>query len=97
LDLRGGQPIAGLLYVSGISTKDSHDELLRRVTDVSILCEQIEQSIQSLIRSQGEQSDAVNSARALESTLNALKRQLLQYYLECRIGDAARVTQAINN
>jgi hypothetical protein len=83
--------------VSGTSTKDSHDELLRRVTEISTLCEQVEHSIQSLVRSQGEQSDAVNSARALETALSALKRQLLQYYLECRIGEAARGTQAVNN
>ena len=86
-----------IVYVSGISIKDSHDELLRRVTEISTLCEQVEHSIQTLVRSQGEQSDAVHSAKALEASLTALKRQLLQYYLECRIGEAARATQVINN
>ena len=76
---------------------DPHDELLRRIAEISTLCEEIERAIKSLIALQGEQSEALDSGRALEATVVALKRQLLQHYLECRIGEAALQAAALHN
>jgi hypothetical protein len=83
--------------VSTTSLPNLHDELLRRIADISAMCEQIERAVQSLIEPHDELSDTVASGRALEAAVLALKRQLLQYYLECRIGEAARAVEAINN
>lgn len=68
---------------------DPHDRLLPRIAEISTMCEEIERAVQSLIAQHGEQSEALDSARALEAMVAAMKRQLLQHYLECRIGEAA--------
>jgi hypothetical protein len=68
---------------------DPHDELLRRIGEISTMCEELERAVKSLVELQGEQSESLESARELEATACALKRQLLQHYLECRIGEAA--------
>ena len=76
---------------------DSHDELLRRIAEISTMCEEIERAVKSLIELHGDQSEALDSARKLEATATALKRQLLQHYLECRIGEAALQVAAHQN
>jgi hypothetical protein len=68
---------------------DPHDQLLLRIAEISTMCDEIERAVKSLIRLHGEQSEVLDSARSLEATASALKRQLLQHYLECRIGEAA--------
>ena len=59
------------------------------------MCEQMERAVQSLIQRHGEQNEAVTSARTLQASVAALKPQLLEYYLECRIEEAARATEAL--
>jgi hypothetical protein len=76
---------------------DPHDELLRRISEISTMCEEIERAVKSLIALQGEHSEALDSARAIEATAAALKRQLLQHYLECRIGEAALQAASLQN
>ena len=76
---------------------DPHDELLRRIAEISTMCEEIERAVKSLIALQGEQSEALDSARAIEATAAELKRQLLQHYLECRIGEAALEAGALQD
>ena len=76
---------------------DPHDELLRRIAGISGMCEEIERAVKSLIALQGEQSEALESARAIQATAAELKRQLLQHYLECRIGEAAPQGAALHN
>jgi hypothetical protein len=76
---------------------DPHDELLRRIAEISTMCEEIERAVKSLIALQGEQSEALDSARAIEATAAELKRQLLQHYLECRIGEAALQAASLQN
>ncbi|MBZ5595203.1 MAG: hypothetical protein LAP39_23405 [Acidobacteriia bacterium] len=71
------------------SVIDRHDELLRRVAEISTLCEEIEHAVQLLIDYHTARNEGVDSVRALEATVGQLKRQLLQHYLECRIGEAA--------
>ena len=75
--------------VAATLESDPHDELLRTIAEISTMCEEIERAVRSLIAQHGKQSEALESARALEATVVALKRQLLQHYLECRIGEAA--------
>jgi len=76
---------------------DPHDELLRRIAEISTMCEEIEHAVISLIALHGEHSEALDSARALEATAAAMKQQLLQHYLECRIGEAAQGVAALQN
>jgi hypothetical protein len=68
---------------------DPDGELLRRVVEISGLCEEMERAVQSLIDYHAERSESVENLRVLEATVAGLKRQLLQHYLECRIGEAA--------
>jgi hypothetical protein len=75
--------------VHAILELDPHDDLLRRIAEISTMCEEIERAVKSLIALHGAESEALDSARELEATAAALKRQLLQHYLECRIGEAA--------
>jgi len=75
----------------------SPNELLRRIGEISTMCEELERAIKSLIELQGEQSESLESARELEATACSLKRQLLQHYLECRIGEAALQVAAREN
>jgi len=72
---------------------DRDGELLRRVAEISTLCEEMERAVQSLIDYHAERSESVESLRFLEGTVNGIKRQLLQHYLECRIGEGALETQ----
>jgi hypothetical protein len=90
---------AGLQTTSADNTlePDPHDELLRRVAEISMMCEEIERAVQSLIALHGEHGEALDSARALETTAAAMRQQLLQHYLECRIGEAAVRTSALQN
>ena len=76
---------------------DPHDQLLRRIAEISTMCEEIERAVKSLIALHGEHSEALDSARALEATAGSMKRQLLQHYLECRIGEAAQGAAALQN
>jgi len=71
-------------------------ELLQRIEEISALCERIEQAVEALVRRHGTRNDTVASARELQVSVRALKRELLQHYLEFRIADAARMP-ALNN
>lgn len=68
---------------------DRDGELLRRVVEISTLCEEMERAVRSLVDYHAEQSGNVDSLRVLEDTVAGLKSQLLQHYLECRIGEAS--------
>lgn len=76
---------------------DPHEELLRRVAEISTLCEELEQAVRSLVNYQRESSDAVHSGRALEASVSGIRRQVLQHYLECRIGEAAQEVGAFQD
>ena len=76
---------------------DPHNELLRRIAEISAMCEEIERAVKSLIALHGEHSEAIDSARALETTAATMRQQLLQHYLECRIGEAAVRSSAAQN
>ena len=76
---------------------DPHDELLRHIAEISTMCDEIDRAVKSLVALQGEQSEALESARAIEATTAELKRQLLQHYLECRIGEAAMPAGALQD
>ncbi len=73
------------------------NELLQRIEDISSLCERIERAVDALIERHGSRSETVASARALQSSVLALRRELLQHYLEYRIADAARAPGCQNN
>ena len=45
----------------------------------------------------GEASETVAPAKALAASVSALKRELLQHYLECCIAQAERATKSDNN
>lgn len=77
--------------------QDPHDELLRRIAEISALCDEMERAVKRLIALHGENSDALESARALEATAASMRQQLLQHYLECRIGEAAVRGSALQN
>ena len=66
------------------------NELLQRIEEISSLCEQIQRAVDALIERHGARSETVASAQALQSSVVALKRELLQHYLEYRIADASR-------
>ena len=76
---------------------EPHDELLRHIAEISTLCEELDRAVKSLVALQGEQSEALESARAIEATAAELKRQLLQHYLECRIGETALQTAVLRD
>ena len=76
---------------------DLDNELLQRIEDISSLCERIEHAVEALIERHGDRSETVASARALQGSVMALKRELLQHYLEYRIAGAARDSGALNN
>jgi hypothetical protein len=74
-------------------SKDSHGELLSRVTEISLLCQQIEAAVESLVEYHGEQAEAAASARDLQASVCELKSRVLQHYLECCIEEAARAEE----
>jgi hypothetical protein len=77
--------------------QDLDNELLSRIEEISSLCERIEHAVEALVEQHGDLSEAVSSAKALHTSVMALKRELLQHYLEYRIADAARLPGATNN
>lgn len=83
--------------MSETQIQDLNDELLHRIDEISVLCERIERAVRALVERHGDRSETVNSARALQASIAALKRELLQHYLEYRIADAARFTAAASN
>jgi hypothetical protein len=44
----------------------------------------------ALVQRHGDQSETVGTARALQVSVTALRRELLHQYLEYRIAEAAR-------
>jgi hypothetical protein len=83
--------------VSATSNSNPTDELMNRIAEISSLQEQIDNTVQALVARHGEQSEMVAPAKALAASVNQLKRELLQHYLECRIAEAARSETANNN
>jgi hypothetical protein len=83
--------------VSTASFQDLNEELLHRIEEISVLCERIERAVEALVARHGDRSETVNSARGLRASVAALKRELLQHYLEYRIADAARGAEAASN
>ncbi len=79
--------------MSATPIKELNDELLNRIEEISVLCERIERAVQALVARHGERSETVHSARGLQISVAALKRELLQHYLEYRIADAARMAE----
>lgn len=82
--------IALHIGVTAVSIHRLDRELLQRIEEISSLCERMEQGVESLIERHGTRSETVSSALALHASVAALKRELLQHYLEFRIADAAR-------
>ena len=78
--------------VSAASNNDPNAELMRRIAEISSLQQQIERSVESLVAQHGEMNETVAPAKALAASVTALKRELLQHYLECRIAEAERAT-----
>lgn len=83
--------------MGALSIYELDNELLQRIEEISSLCERIEHAVDALTDRHGTRSETVASARALQSSVLALKRELLQHYLEYRIADAARSPAAQNN
>lgn len=84
-----------MVAVGATSIHDLDNELLERIEEISSLCERIERAVQALVQRYGERSETVASAKALQVSVAALKRELLQHYLEYRIADAARAPGAL--
>jgi len=76
---------------------DPNAELMRRIAEISSLKERLEHTVDSLVARHGEKSDSVAPAKALAASVTALKRELLQQYLECCIAEAERATNSSNN
>ena len=83
--------------MSAASNNDPNTELMRRIAEISSLQEQIKHTVESLVARHGETSETVAPAKALAASVTALKRELLQYYLECRIAEAERATNSNNH
>ena len=79
-------------HVGTVSMHDLDRELLERIEEISLLCERVEQGVTDLIQRYGTRNETVASAKALHTSVTALKRELLQHYLEFRIADAARIS-----
>lgn len=83
--------------VSTTTTRDMHDELFQRITEISSLGEKIDRAVKELVERHGDRSETVAAARGLRDSVAKLRRDLLQNYLECRIIEAARAQAACNN
>ena len=93
-----GWPLACIARgVSATSNNGPNTELMRRIAEISSLKEQIEHTVDSLVARHGEKSDSVAPAKALAASVTALKRELLQQYLEGCIAEAERATNSRNN
>jgi len=95
--LPSGRRIAPNDCVGATSIYELDNELLQRIEEISSLCERIEQAVEALIQRHGARNETVVSAKALQTSVTALKRELLQHYLEYRIADAARMPAAQSN
>jgi DNA-binding FrmR family transcriptional regulator len=83
--------------VNAAPYNDPNGELMRRIAEISLLKERLEHTVDSLVARHGEQSDSVAPAKALAASVTALKRELLQQYLECCIAEAERATNSSSN
>ncbi len=83
--------------MSATSNNDPNAELVRRIAEISSLQQQIERTVESLVARHGETNETVAPAKALAASVTALKRELLQHYLECRIAEAERATLMNSN
>ena len=83
--------------MSAATNNHPNAELMRRIAEISSLQEQIKHTVESLVARHGETSETVAPAKALVASVTALKRELLQCYLECRIAEADRATNSNNS
>ncbi len=83
--------------MSAASSNDPNAELMRRIAEISSLQEQIERTVESLVARHGEMNETVAPAKALAASVTALKRELLQHYLDCRIAEAERAALMNSN
>ena len=75
---RNWPPDCKSFSVGTSSEQDSHEELLRHITEISAMCEQMERAVRLLIQRHDGQSEAATSARTLQASVAALKPQLLE-------------------
>ena len=83
--------------MSAPAKNDPNADLMRRIEEISSLQEQIERTVESLVSRHGEMNESVAPAKALAASVMALKRELLQHFLECRIAEAERATLTNSN
>jgi hypothetical protein len=83
--------------VRPLFSTNADEELLQRIAEVTMLCSQVSESLQTMIDRHGNEGEPVTSARALRTALCDLKRELVRHFLDCRIMEAVHPTQAMNN
>ncbi|HKW99155.1 MAG TPA: hypothetical protein VJN43_15555 [Bryobacteraceae bacterium] len=79
------------------STTELHAGLLRQIAEISSLQDQVQLAVQTMSKRHGDPSEAVACAKALETAVTDLKRDLVRHYFEYRIVAAAQAMDAVNN
>lgn len=72
-------------------------ELIQQIAEISALRDELEQAVCALREGEGDPSEAISLAKALETLARGLKQDLVRHYFECRISQAAKAISALNN
>jgi hypothetical protein len=83
--------------VSPLFSTNADEELLQRIAEITTLCRDVSEALQTMIDGHGNEGEPVASARALRTALCDLKRELVRHFLDCRIMEAVYPTHAMNN
>jgi hypothetical protein len=83
--------------VSPLFSTNADEELLQRIAEVTTLCTQVSEALQTMIDRHGDEGEPVTAARALRTALCDLKRELVRHFLDYRIMEAVHPTHAMNN
>jgi hypothetical protein len=83
--------------VSPPFSANADEELLQRIAEVTALCTQVSEALQTMIDRHGDEGEPVTSARALRTALCDLKSELVRHFFHYRIMEAVHPTHAMSN
>lgn len=83
--------------MSPLFSTNAGEELLQQIAEVTTMCSQVSEALETMIDQHGSEGEPVTSARALRAALYDLKRELVRHFLDCRIMEAVHPTHTMNN
>jgi hypothetical protein len=75
--------------MNGPPIPGNHDELFRQLAVISSIKDRLERAVKMLVEREADAREPIESARALETAVASLKREMVRHYMDYRIATEA--------